>query len=349
MGSGDVKKGMLQNFRACQRVGIFYPPLGRKSGGTEVLLQIASTFTKLGLETVLGFWESPSHALQGELNVLGLHWKLCTDLDLGKEDLWIVPDGWVNGLSLGLKAGARCVLYCQSWTYLFNGLPENVRWHDLPVEFLAVSHPVACFMDQVMGKRPPVVRPYIDTELFYPSKEKPSAPPVRVAFMPRKNSALIMQIRRIVQERQPDLFSRITWVRIEGESRKGVADILRSCHVFLASGFPEGFALPPLEAMACGCIPVGFTGLGGWDYMRQAGTGCVAPPLELRPVDWEGNGMYFADGDVLGAALGLEKIVGAIIGKDENILDIIQAGSMTGAAYGHEQQWGNIQSWLKTF
>ncbi|MDI7251748.1 MAG: glycosyltransferase family 1 protein, partial [Actinomycetota bacterium] len=32
----------------------------------------------------------------------------------------------------------------------------------------------------------------------------------------------------------------------------------------------EGFGLPPLEAMACACLPVGFTGLGGHDYMRQA-------------------------------------------------------------------------------
>lgn len=332
-----------------QRVCIFYPPLGRMSGGTAVLLQVAGTCERLGIKTVLGLWEAPSLSLQSELASCGLIWRLCTDLDLGPDDCWIVPDGWINGLSFGLKAGARCVLYCQSWTYLFNGLPENVCWRDLPVEFLAVSHPVAWFLEKVLGRQPAIVRPYIDPQMFYFSETKPAAPPVRVAFMPRKNNALVTQIQRIVQERRPDLFARIIWVRIEGESREGVGKILRSCHVFLASAFPEGFSLPPLEAMVCGCIPVGFTGLGGWDYMRQAGAGCVAPPLELRPVDWEGNGMYFADGDVLGAALGLEKIVSAIIGKDENILDIIQAGSMTGAAYGYEQQWGNVQSWLKTF
>jgi len=42
-----------------------------------------------------------------------------------------------------------------------------------------------------------------------------------------------------------------------------VADILRSSRVFLSFSQREGFGLPPLEALACGCAVVGYHGFGG--------------------------------------------------------------------------------------
>lgn len=245
-----------------KRLCIFYPPLGRKSGGTEVLLQVAGSSMALGIETMLGFWEPPTSDLAEELSARRLKWCLCNDLNLGPGDIWLVPDGWVNALSLGFKSNARNVLYCQNWAYLFDGLPDGVRWHDLPVEFLAVSHPVSLFMEDVLGTRPPIIRPYIDETDFYYPTQKPQTPPVRIAYMPRKNSRLVIQVQCIVRERRPDLFGLVEWVSIQGKPRSEVADIMRTCHLFLVTGFPEGCPLPPLEAMACGAIPVGFWGDG---------------------------------------------------------------------------------------
>jgi len=37
--------------------------------------------------------------------------------------------------------------------------------------------------------------------------------------------------------------------------------------IYLSFGYPEGFALPPLEAMGCGCVVIGFTGRGGDIHM----------------------------------------------------------------------------------
>jgi glycosyltransferase involved in cell wall biosynthesis len=42
--------------------------------------------------------------------------------------------------------------------------------------------------------------------------------------------------------------------------------------VFLALSRLEGFGLTPLEAMAAGCVVVGFTGIGGREY-ATAGNG----------------------------------------------------------------------------
>lgn len=312
-----------------------------------MLLQLAESAMDLGMKTVLGFWETPTAEINEEVGSRGLAWCLCKDLHLGPDDIWLVPDGWVNALSLGIRTNARCVLYCQNWAYLFDGLPEDVRWHDLPVEFLAVSHPVALFMEEVLGNRPCIVRPHIDKTLFYPPAQKPEAPFVRIAYMPRKNRRMVTQVQRIVGERRPDLCKQIQWVSIQGKPRVEVAHIMRSCHLFLVTGFPEGCPLPPLEAMACGTIPVGFTGLGGWDYMRQGGGGEYVPSFGLRSVAWEGNGVFYPDGDVLGLAKGVEEMVLGIEKKDEQIAAMTQAGKETARAYDKVRQQDELERWIE--
>ncbi len=59
-------------------------------------------------------------------------------------------------------------------------------------------------------------------------------------------------------------------------SQTEIAEHFREADIFLAIGYPEGFALPPLEAMACGCAVIGFTGGGGLDHMIDGKTALVA-------------------------------------------------------------------------
>jgi glycosyltransferase involved in cell wall biosynthesis len=282
-------------------IWIFYPPLKRPTGGSAVLLQLARAIHAWGRLKGLVLWEKENPPFR-DLPRLSVQ-----ECVIQSSDTLIVPEGWPNALNPGLKAGCTCIVYCQNWAYLFHGLPKDVRWSALPVRFWAVSDPVAWYLQKTLrlGKRPHVIRPALDHSVFHPQQKSPAGM-VRVAYMPRKNKALAEQVQRIFTERNPQ--KRLQWVPVENETPAGVADILRSCHMFLATGFPEGFALPPLEAMACGCLCVGFTGFGGWDYMRQLENGGHAPgEYPLRRVSWEGNGLWFPDGDVLGAALGLER------------------------------------------
>ena len=42
-----------------------------------------------------------------------------------------------------------------------------------------------------------------------------------------------------------------------------VAQCMKQSAIFLSFNINEGFGMPPAEAMACGCIVVGYTGQGG--------------------------------------------------------------------------------------
>jgi glycosyltransferase involved in cell wall biosynthesis len=57
-------------------------------------------------------------------------------------------------------------------------------------------------------------------------------------------------------------------ISIDGLPEHEVAERLRSCAVFLSFGHPEGCPLPPLEAMASGCVVVGYHGRGGREYFK---------------------------------------------------------------------------------
>ncbi|HRJ68120.1 MAG TPA: glycosyltransferase [Beijerinckiaceae bacterium] len=74
--------------------------------------------------------------------------------------------------------------------------------------------------------------------------------------------------------------------------------------IFLALGFPEGFALPPLEAMACGCVVAGFAGGGGISHMRHETSALVVP-----------------DGDVTALAAALERLA-----REPDLKERLRAG-----------------------
>lgn len=327
---------------------IFLPPLSKPTGGLAVLHQLAAHLHEQGFAVSLvprstQFWSPP---ISQDVPVT-----LLDDVALRKEDIWLVPEGWVNSLAPGLNAGARCMVYVQNWAYLFSSLPSGVTWDRLPVSFLAVSDPVAWFIQESVGVDAPVLRPGIDLDLFHPAPSGEDAPrgsktTVRVAYMPRKNKAHARAIRDIVTARAARRGGpAIEWDAIDGLPPTQVAEHLRRSDLFLATGYPEGCPLPPLEAMASGALCVGFAGLGGFDYMRQAADhpGAYRPWFPLRDTPWGGNGLFVADADVTAAALALEQAVEHAAGETAFSRTVRDAALTTARHYSVDNQRQSVR------
>jgi len=102
----------------------------------------------------------------------------------------------------------------------------------------------------------------IDQSLFgYCAKKKP-----QIAFMPRKNPDDIVQVISMMQLR--GLLDGFELVCIDGKTETETARILQDSLIFLSFGYPEGFGMPAAEAMSCGCIVVGFHGMGGREFFK---------------------------------------------------------------------------------
>ncbi|MDR2051596.1 MAG: glycosyltransferase [Deltaproteobacteria bacterium] len=291
------------------RIVFFIPPLSRPSGGLAVIYRMAELLAGLGHEVLLAGMSRAVHAAPAESALPFLDWDKA---DLKPRDVWCVPESWPNALALGFRSGARTLVYAQNWVFMLGNLPPGANWSDLPVEYIAVSQPVSWFLEKILAVRVKAVLPPSLLDCFFTVERKPSpAVPVRVAWMPRKNKALAEQIQRVALAllRQSPEAPEILWVPLRDLAPEEVAAQLASCHIFLCSSLAEGFGLPPLEAMAAGCVPVGFAGLGGWEYMRGSALlpccrHCV-PPLPLPERPWGANGFFVSDGDVLGAGQAL--------------------------------------------
>jgi hypothetical protein len=313
---------------------LFLPPMAKISGGLAVLIQVAEHLARLNLPVWVVLREPERPKLPAWLSAPVVQWD---DLRLRPDDLWMVPEGWVNALAPGLAAKAKCVVYVQNWAYLFSGLPDNVTWHDLEVSFLAVSRPVAWFIRQTLHRDARILPPGIDRHVFPPPRSKPSRP-LQVAFMPRKNKAQSQLIKAIFESRAQYATQSPQWRPIHGMNQAEVAEELGHSHIFLATGHPEGCPLPPLEAMARGCLPVGFTGFGGWDYMTQIMPDVWQPWWPIPDNPWAGNGLWVADGDVLAAAMALEQAVKLWTDSGQALTAALRAGEQTVQAYDLEQQ-----------
>lgn len=327
------------------RTFIFIPPLRHLSGGLAVLYQVAEQLHDLGFPV----WITPrAEGAAGLENCRApvMPWDEL-EAQLTPKDIWLAPEGWSNALAPGLRARARCLVYVQNWAFLFSSLPAGVAWRDLDVSFLAVSDPVAWFVKTALGRDAPVLRPSLDLSLFRaePETRPPASKGLRIAWMPRKNKASALQVQQIMAARAA-LPVPVTWVEIQNKTPAEVAQILRSCHVFMATGFPEGLALPPLEAMACGCLVAGFAGLGAWDYLRQALPGGYLPQCPLPELPWQkgaqagiaGNAFIAADNDALGLALAVEAAADIALREPEAYNILQQRGQAAAGFYSVENQ-----------
>jgi glycosyltransferase involved in cell wall biosynthesis len=333
------------------RTVIFSPPLGRVSGGLAAIWELAGILSRQGRRVALVFAGADRTPPEQFAHIPCLPWDPeGSFLDPG--DIWLVPEGWPNTLAPGIRAGAHVLVYVQNWAFMMTTLPENVTWKklavgtrpDRPMRFLAASRPVLYFLRDILGldRRnvlddvlPPAVHP-----VFFREQERPGSR-IRVAFMPRKNKALADQIRIIALALLEATGIETEFVSIHRVSREAAAEILASCHIFLSTGFPEGFALPPVEAMACGCVPVGFSGLGGFEYMRNPKphplSGLFEPPFALTRENRGGNGLFTADGDVLGAAGALVHAIRLARADNEQWKELVGNGRKTALAYSRRR------------
>ena len=342
------------------RTVMFIPPLTRMSGGLATLYRLALCLHEQGREVCVSSLRDDVPGL-GQVLGRGIPFLPWQGLRLGPDDLWLVPESHPNAIATGTSAGVRTVVYVQSWNHMLTTLPPNVHWKQMPVEFLAVSHPVAWFLKKVLGVKASGVLPPAIAPCFFEQgmqhRPKPSEC-IRVAFMPRKNTALSRQMQDVaLAALGPRPGFAVEWLPLHNMTLEQVAAGLAVSHIFLASSFPEGFGLPPAEAMAAGCLPVGFTGFGGWEYMRPAECpphgpfapyASPAPPCAL-PYSLAANGLYVADGDTIGGGLALAAALHVFRHQPEIAASLQKAATEAASLFVAEKQAGRVAAFWDGF
>jgi len=159
---------------------------------------------------------------------------------------------------------------------------------------------------------------------YYEPRKKP-----RIAYMPRKNLPDVTQVLLLLKCRNVlEGFERMPIDKMN-EQQVGVA--LRESVIFLSLGAQEGMAMPPVEAMACGCIVVGYDGLGGREFLTPE------------------YGFPIIQGDVQSFARTLESVIGALREEPGPLLEKARrASEFVTRTYSPEQEERDIvDAWEK--
>ena len=110
----------------------------------------------------------------------------------------------------------------------------------------------------------------VDHTIFFPDSSMRKEN--RIMCLPRKHPEDIKIIQSIVKTRCPQA----NFVHIDGVTEAEIAVEYRKSDIFLATGYPEGFALPPMEAIFSGAVVVGFAGQGGREFLKDGETALIA-------------------------------------------------------------------------
>lgn len=90
---------------------------------------------------------------------------------------------------------------------------------------------------------------------------------LQIAYMPRRRGEEVDIVVSALKARSG--MADVSFVAIENMPGDAVVDVLSESLLFLSFSYREGFGLPPAEAMAAGCIVVGYTGVGGDEYFTR--------------------------------------------------------------------------------
>ena len=183
-------------------------------------------------------------------------------------DLLVLPETWLSNVPHYLP-GIPKVIFNQNAFYTF-GLDGQCDANTLDlyrhpdiVGVVTVSHDSRELLVRGCGLEPDlchVVLNGIDPSLFYVPEVKLR----QIVFLGRKHADHIRKVALMARQR-PSL-QRYPFKELPRLSHSEVAKELRDSLMFLSCGHPEGFGLPLAEAIASGCLVVGYHGLGGRDF-----------------------------------------------------------------------------------
>ena len=191
------------------------------------------------------------------------------DLPLGPDDLLVVPEIVAHRAHDLVPAGRRFVLLNQHGYVIFRRpgvTPQAAKAAYTSPAALGVIVTSRDSRDVLAHAFPGIdlhlVRYSVDPSVFRYGETKRR----QIAYMPRRGADDARHVLGVLEVR--GALQGVDVASIDGRDEAATAEILAESLVFLALSYQEGFGLPPAEAMAAGCLVVGYHAYGGREFFR---------------------------------------------------------------------------------
>ncbi|CAD6878785.1 hypothetical protein [Methylomonas albis] len=223
---------------------------------------------------------------------------------IGTEDILVVPEMYGPDLAAAYGRGIKKIILNQNCYMTFDGysfikdrLISPYRSPDI-LATLVNSFDGEDYLHHAFPNMPLYrFRLSIDPQRFPFQAQKKK----QLCFSRIKNQRDAMQVINILKFRGTlDDFEIVPFINLP---QSEVARIYQESLLFLSFGYPEGFGLPAAEAMASGCVVIGFHGGGGREFFK---------PEFSYPIE---------QGDIVGFAKTVESVIKAYHADPQSILE----------------------------
>jgi len=179
---------------------------------------------------------------------------------------------------------------------LYHGQKELVaKTYNLPYVFITVSTWLRDMLVEEFGQKPHLLLNVLDQEVFHLYNIKKNPDCVRILMLQHtykwKGVKEGLDVVNDLKNKYPNIKLIMYGARQDNAEcdeyyfqpiGKAVAEIHAACDIFLCPSWDEGFGLPSLEAMACGCVLVTYDNGGSRDYAFDNFTALVAKRRDVQ-------------------------------------------------------------------
>ena len=250
------------------RVLMLTPDLDEPIGGVKIHYQVVDTLNRAGIDTLVVHREPGFRCswFQNDTPVADVH-----SLRASRHDVVVIPEEWI-GFVPDLPIEMPKVVFHQnsystfSWGVEASVVSAVLQRPDVKRAVVVSDDNAAYLRYAFPGLDVQRMRYTIDPTVFSPPE--PAQKKRQLAYMPRRRAQESSDVLSLLRVRGALGEWRV--VAIDNMPEAQVAATLRESAVFLSFSLREGLPLPPAEAMACGCVVIGFHGLGGRDFGDNA-------------------------------------------------------------------------------
>lgn len=237
--------------------------------------------------------------------------QLIGNITISTSDIFVIPEILEWALRQFKPIPIRKFLFCQGHGLLPPVDDPDDACGEWGVDgVIASSVAIRDYLRDSFGLLDVPLLPCAIDPIFAPAAHKKR----QIAYMPRKLPEDAAVIEASFKRRYPHLAA-VNWVPIDNVPRAEVARVLGESDVFLSLGYRESFGLPPLEAMASGCLVAGYHAEGGREYITDA------------------NGWWADEGDRQTCVDGLAAAFDLLDHSGERLLNCRRAMAQTVARY----------------
>jgi len=324
-GFGDVPTlPALKEALPQRRIIFFLAPFKVPFGGVTVILTHVETLNRHGIAAWVALPEIPEIDFY-EFDAPKIIYR--EFVEVSSSDICVFPEGLLEYMSALRGEPGKRIMFCQNQYYLPFSKDPARGFSEFDLDSVVVSSLTIkyCLQDLYGLADVPVIPCSIDSSLYLPTSKKIR----QIAFMPRKLGPDAEFIHAAFVRMYP-AYADVHWVAIHQMTRKEAAKVLSESAVFLSLSNKESFGLPPLEAMASGCVVAGFHGDGGREYMNQ------------------GNGWWADTGDWRACVHGLAAALYTFDCAGDKLADYRRRAMQTVEAYSVESMESQLLAYWRS-